>query len=267
MSNIHVVKKGDTLTKIAKTHGVTVKELQNINHLPNANKLEIGQQISLKKEAVLGFQALILDKDRNPIKGQTYHFEFADRIIKGVTGLDGLTKKIMTASPQDEVCILIERLDKTLKEVAIVASGYGNKLVTLVSPSIKIEAKTEKHPHLQHGHLPNKKEKVKPIHDPKAKQPATTEKKDLGPKATSMKTPDGKPLTKVEGDIPGLDFLTGYTGETLTNADYEAAAIELGCEVEVIKAIERVESGGKSGFDSSNRPVILYERHVFSRRS
>lgn len=67
--------------------------------------------------------------------------------------MDGLTKKIMTASPQDEVRILIERLDKTLKEVATAASGYGNKLVTPVSPSIKIEAKTEKHPDLKPGQI------------------------------------------------------------------------------------------------------------------
>jgi hypothetical protein len=71
----------------------------------------------------------------------------------------------------------------------------------------------------------------------------------------------------VEGDIPDLDFLTGYTGEKITDADYEAAAKELGCEVEVIRAIERVESGGKTGFDDNHHPIILYERHVFSRNS
>jgi LysM repeat protein len=270
MSDIHTVVKNDTLSKISRTYGVPVSELKNINHLPNQNKLGIGQQIRLKKEDVLGFQALFLDKDRNPIKGQAYQFEFAGKIIKGITVLDGLTKKIMTVSPQDEVRILIERLDKSIKEVATVASGYGNKLVTLVSPSIKLEARTERHPDLKPGELPNKKEKVVPIHHPKAKQPPTTSKKDMGPKATPTKTSDGKPLTKVEGDIPGLIFLGGYTGEQITEIDYEAAAKELGCEAEVIKAIAKQETGklealGLGGFDKFSRPTILYERHIFSR--
>ncbi|HEY8099339.1 MAG TPA: N-acetylmuramidase domain-containing protein [Burkholderiaceae bacterium] len=267
MSNEHIVVKGDTLSKISKIYSVPISELKNINHLSHPNRLEIGQHIALKKENVLGLQALILDKDRNPVKGMAYQFEFSDRILKGVTGLDGLTQKIMTISPKDEVRILVERMDKSLKQIAAVTSGYGNKLVTLVSPSIKVEAKTELHPGTEHGKLPNKKEKGRPIYDPNTKQPATKEKKELGPKVTPTKTPDGKPLAKVEGDIPGLDFLDGYTGEKITDADYEAAAKELDCEVEVIKAIEKVESGGTTGFDNKNRPLILFERHIFSRNS
>jgi hypothetical protein len=74
----------------------------------------------------------------------------------------------------------------------------------------------------------------------------------------------------VEGDIPDLDFLTGYTGEKITDADYDAAAKELGCEVEVIRAIAQQETGklqalGLGAFDKQNRPTILFERHIFSR--
>lgn len=267
MSAIHIVSKGDTLTKISKIHGVSIADLKAINHLANPNKLAIGQEIKLRKEDVLGFQALLLDRDRNPIVGQAYQFEFAGRMIKGITGMDGLTQKIMTISPEDKVRILVERLDSSLKEVATVLSGFGNKLVTLVSPRIKVEAKTEKHPVTQPGLRPNKFEKPDPIHNPKAKQPPTSDKKELGPKVTPTKTPDGKPLAKVEGDIPGLEFLVGFTDEKISDEDYKNAAKELGCEVEVIKAIEKVESGGKTGFDSKNRPVILYERHVFSRNT
>lgn len=267
MSTVHTVVKGDTLGKISKTSGVSVSELQNINHLPDPNKLKIGQQISLKKEAVLGFQALILDKDRNPINGLAYQFEFAGRMTKGATGVDGLTQKIMTASPLDQVRILVERMDKSLKEVATVASGYGNKLVTLVSPSIKVEARTEPHPNLKPGELPSKKEKVKPIHDPKAKQPATTNKQDLGAKATPTKTTDGKPLTKVEGDIPDLSFLGEYVGGEVNNEDIESAAKDLKCEPSLIYAIARQESGHSSFIKIGDRtvPTILYERHWFRK--
>ena len=55
-----------------------------------------------------------------------------------------------------------------------------------------------------------------------------------------------------------------YTGEKITVADWEQAAKAIGCEASVIKAFAHVEAPN-SGFDSSNRPTILYERHVFSR--
>lgn len=270
MSNVHIVVKGDNLSKISKTYGVPISELKNINDLTNPNKLEIGQHIMLKKEYVLGFQVLILDKDRNPIEGLAYHLESVGLMIKGITGADGLSKQVMTFSPQDKVRILVERMDKSLKEIVAVTSGYGNKLVTLVSPGVKIEAKTELHPDVKRGLLPNKHDKPKPIHDPKTQQPPTSDKKDLGLTVTPTQTLDGKPLIKVEGDIPDLDFLAGYTGGKITEADYEVAANELGCEVEVIKAIAKQETGkleilGLGAFDKMNRPTILFERHIFSR--
>lgn len=267
MSSIHVVAKGDTLSGIAKRFGTTATELKTINHITNPNRLKIGQEIQLKKENVLGVQLLILDKDRNPIPDLHYFMEYAGKQVKGLTSVGGLSKPILTDTPEDLVRILIRRFDGSLKEIGSVVSGYGNKLVTLISPSIKVNAKTEKHPDMPKGHLPYKSEKPKPIHKHDANKTATTDKKDLGPKTTPTSTPDGKPLTQVEGDILDLDFIGGYTGESLTEEDYNAAAKEIGCEVEVIKAIERVESGGKTGFDSKNRPVILYERHIFSRNS
>jgi N-acetylmuramidase/LysM domain len=272
MSTVHTVVKGDTLGKISKTSGVSIIELKNINHLSDPNKLAIGQKISLKKETILGFQALILDRDRNPINGLGYQFEFAGRMTKGATGIDGLTKKIMTVSPEDQIRILVERMDKSLKEVAIVASGYGNKLVTLMSPSIKVEARTEPHPNLKPGELPNKKEKVKPIHNPEAKQPATTNKQDLGVKATPTKTVDGKPLTKVEGDIPDLSFLDENPDlRPLTENDFSNAAEKLGVSIAQIKTVTEVEAKGKFFWDVAkikrHVPPILFERHKFSMHS
>jgi hypothetical protein len=50
----------------------------------------------------------------------------------------------------------------------------------------------------------------------------------------------------------------------LSNADYQAAATTLKCEVAAIKAVASVETGGYGAFDSEGRPTILYERHIFS---
>lgn len=52
----------------------------------------------------------------------------------------------------------------------------------------------------------------------------------------------------------------------LSEADIAAAATELGIEAAVIRAVDEVESRGH-GFLPDKRPVILFERHVFSRRT
>jgi LysM repeat protein len=43
--NSHVVARGETLTSIAKMHGVSVNDLQKYNHIDNPLKLQAGQTI------------------------------------------------------------------------------------------------------------------------------------------------------------------------------------------------------------------------------
>jgi hypothetical protein len=49
----------------------------------------------------------------------------------------------------------------------------------------------------------------------------------------------------------------------LTDAEFETAAADLGCEMAAIKAVAKVESG-PAPFDANGRPAILFERHYFS---
>ena len=55
-ANVHIVVKGESLEKIAKSHGIATADLQKINHITDPKKLQIGQQLQLppttpKKEA------------------------------------------------------------------------------------------------------------------------------------------------------------------------------------------------------------------------
>lgn len=45
----YTVQKGDTLTKIAKRFGTTVKQLQEWNNISNPNKIYVGQVLIVKK--------------------------------------------------------------------------------------------------------------------------------------------------------------------------------------------------------------------------
>ena len=50
----------------------------------------------------------------------------------------------------------------------------------------------------------------------------------------------------------------------LSEQNFKDAAASLNCEIAVIKAVTEVESRG-NGFLPDDQPVILFERHIFSR--
>jgi hypothetical protein len=53
----------------------------------------------------------------------------------------------------------------------------------------------------------------------------------------------------------------------LARADFQAVAGRLGCEWEAVAAVSQVESGPLGGFAADGRPIILFERHLFSRKT
>ncbi|MEC1292238.1 N-acetylmuramoyl-L-alanine amidase [Bacillus mojavensis] len=50
-AQVYYVKKGDTLSGIAASHGVSVKTLQSFNHITDQNLIKVGQEIKLSKIA------------------------------------------------------------------------------------------------------------------------------------------------------------------------------------------------------------------------
>lgn len=47
-SNYYVIKKGDTLSAIAKAYGTTVQKLKSLNKIANVNMIQIGQKIRIR---------------------------------------------------------------------------------------------------------------------------------------------------------------------------------------------------------------------------
>jgi hypothetical protein len=64
-----------------------------------------------------------------------------------------------------------------------------------------------------------------------------------------------------------LENLRVQDASPLRRADFEAVAARLGCEWEAVAAVAEVESGPLGGFGSDGRPIILFERHLFSRKT
>jgi N-acetylmuramidase len=66
------------------------------------------------------------------------------------------------------------------------------------------------------------------------------------------------------------DYLSSLKRESeasLVRADFEGVASRLGCEWEAVAAVAEVESGPLGGFAPDGRPIILFERHLFSRKT
>jgi len=66
---------------------------------------------------------------------------------------------------------------------------------------------------------------------------------------------------------PYLSTLVAGSRDGLTRADFEEVAAQLGCEPEAVQAVVEVESGRLGAFAADGRPIILFEPHIFSRRT
>lgn len=59
-------------------------------------------------------------------------------------------------------------------------------------------------------------------------------------------------------------LLVGHqSDEQLTEKDFELVARLLDCEPAALKAVQRVETGGRGGFFAPDKPAILFEGHIF----
>ncbi len=54
--------------------------------------------------------------------------------------------------------------------------------------------------------------------------------------------------------------------DVLTNEDFDLMAMLLDCEPAALKAVQKVETGGRGGFFAPGKPAILFEGHIFWRQ-
>lgn len=276
-AEIYVVQPGDTLGGIARTYGTTTHVLAKMNRLQNPDRLAAGQRLVVSEKKVCAVVPLFIDRDRNPIKGLRYRIESRlASAFEGVSQLNGLGERFITKAEGDVVRILVRKLDGTWKLIHETQARVGEKLVTLKSGKIRLPLKMEPHPQTPDG-LPVSdpplapKPKPVPIGTPRQasgdmRHPAA-QGADKGMKGQPGKSPEGAPDTKFSKDLPDLQkYFSLYTGETITDVDWDQASKAIGCEVEVIQAFAHVESR-EAAFDQHHRPTILYERHKFAKHT
>lgn len=140
------VKPGDTLSAIARRCGRSIAELQHLNRLPDPNKLQVGQVLYLSEASAFGVSVLFLDALRHPIQNLPFRVQFDGKVVAGISGPQGTVPRQVTQSASSRIEVWIQNAEKRWERVTQVASDYGHKLITLISPALVIPGQTEPHP-------------------------------------------------------------------------------------------------------------------------
>lgn len=277
LNDPYLVRRGDTLGSIAKRSGQSIAELQRLNGLRDPHRLQAGQTLYLSERTAFGVSALFLDALRYPIRNLPFRFEYDGKTVSGITDETGRIGRQITRSAASRVAIWIRNVDGNWTRLMETTSGYGQKLLTFVSDALVIDGQTEAHPPGAPTTLPPPAE---PAPTAQAPQPALPRPAQGSPtqnnpnvRKRAARGSQGQPVIDLSVALPQelLAFFARYEGKEIGNSDWDKLAGSLDCEPATLKAIARVESGGRSSFWQINRhdgahiPALVFERHYFSR--
>jgi len=278
LTDPYYVRKGDTLGAIAKRSGKSVRDLMRWNGIKNANQLQVGISLNLSEESAFGVSILFLDALRSPIENLRYKILYDGKTKSGITSNTGFLPQLVTRDAKSQVEVWIQDLQGQWQNLCKQTSGFGHKLITLVSSSVIVKGETEKHPQT----APARPEAATPSKStptnagkPSPNRPAvsgTPSKNNPAVRTRTAKGNQGQSIIQISVDIPQglLDLFDNYVGGEISDKQWGETAKSIECEPEVLKAIAEVESSGRNAFwrlnkaDGANIPAILYERHYFS---
>lgn len=269
MKDVYLVKSGDTLTKIAKTHGKTRQELIDINGLKNPNFLQVGQKIYLDKSYANSVQIAVMDWLRHPIEALELTLKYDGKTEAVKTDARGLVPRISTVSSESKVEIFIKSLSsQTEKKIAEIVSGLGQQWVNLRSGAIAFKTRLE-----QHGEVPGHKDD-KPAHKPQRRDKGQAQGEAIRPdhpvKQSKRTTSSNTTVLAVDFPQDLLAYFDHYKDEQPTQEDWLAVADKVECEVAVLKAIKEIESKHSPFYEKKLQngmrvPCLLFERQHFHR--
>ncbi|KYQ83521.1 peptidase M23 [Acinetobacter sp. NRRL B-65365] len=147
MSNVYIVKSGDTLWGISKKHRITVKELARINSLSGRmiHNLKIGQKIHLKDESSSGhkyetqLKIVLMDLSFKSILKATIQLDFdGKKIIKNTT--NGIFDDIGIEDHSKGLKVFFKNINGSFDLIADHKTlPLGRKVLKLTSRKIKVE--------------------------------------------------------------------------------------------------------------------------------
>lgn len=113
--DIYIVKKGDTLSKIAKAYKTTVAELVDLNNLTNPNRIEIGQRIVVAETGPSEEEKLkAFVRDIQSVIGA---------VTDGIAGPETLSKTPTLSAKTNRKHAAVKIVQKRLKELGYAEVG------------------------------------------------------------------------------------------------------------------------------------------------
>ena len=160
LSNIHVVKSGDTLGKIAKIHQTSVLELTQLNGIRNPDRISVGQKIQLPKPlsqvqpgpklseeedddwGSIVFQ--LVDAINRPIEGLKVKIEAFGKFFETKTDDKGVVPAV-AVKKGELVKLHVERVEGGMKHVATVKPDGAAQHARIISPKVAVKSLLRRH--------------------------------------------------------------------------------------------------------------------------
>ena len=157
-TNVHVVKSGDTLGKIAKVHKSSVLELAQLNGIKNPDLISVGQRIQLPKPPIqpspkpsadedgdwgsLVFQ--LVDAINRPIEGLKVKIEAFGKFFETKTDDKGVAPAV-AVKKGEPVKLHVQRVEGGLKHVATVKPDGAAQHARVISPKVAVKSLLRRH--------------------------------------------------------------------------------------------------------------------------
>lgn len=137
VENQHVVRRGDTLAKIAAQNGTTPQALARYNHIKDPNRITIGQIVRF--EPMISVQ--VVDRLHQPIPDMKLALYTSGKHLSDVvTCAEGWIKDVVLPSFSDALQVFVFKPTGEKKRVATIKPSGSPKCVQLVSPKVKVAA-------------------------------------------------------------------------------------------------------------------------------
>jgi len=157
-TGLYIVRRGDTLTKIAKAHGTTPQEVADLNHLTNLDLIRVGQKLFMPPPSKTTASPVTSAAD---VAGELW-FQFKDAANKPIVGLKvfvtGLEKEfehvtdamgkipvLPVMNHDTPVSVSVEKVGKGRKDIANFKATTGAQSVLISSPKIKVKSVLQLH--------------------------------------------------------------------------------------------------------------------------
>lgn len=268
----YIVRKGDSLTRIARDHGTSAQAIAEANRLTNIDRIEVGQRLIIPaakpgsakpvsqpvastEERTLFVQ--FVDALNAPIENLRVSIKQAEEALEHLTDQDGKVPPIPVLSAATPVVVKVEKASGGWKELTQIVAQEGSTYVRLRSPKLQLDSSMRPH---EGGAQPA-------TGKPEPKPPGTV---------VQIRSPAGNPVQQVSLECPNPQNLK--LGPNLKYRDVVLAASQRsGFIPQAIAAIMNAEAAklsvmheekiidkksGKPALDKAGKPRIRKWREV-----